>query len=405
MQRDTWALIGRDGVVDGVLLHLADPTCDGVLLVGQSGVGTTRVLDAVHARCITHRRLASRVVGSQATHGTRFGALSHVLPGELSTGDAPLDQLDLFQRMRDLIGAPRTAAHRLVVCVDDLRWLDEASLGLLTQLLAAKLATLVGTIHDDDVLPAAVVTIERSCTIRRVDVPPLTHEQTTALITSALAGPVDGTTAHTLAEHCQGNPLFLAEIIDGSIASGALSTVLGTWTLRGTPVVTARLSRLLDARLERLDEEGRALVELLSFAEPVALDSLEAAGLLRTALALESAGFLASDGADATKVRLAQPLVAAQVRSRTSPLSRRSLLPRAIELVVPTATEADAVRLALWRMECGLPVTAAELEGAAAVARSRNDFDTTEVLTSAAARLKPSLTTLLLQAEALHDLC
>lgn len=411
MQRDAWPLIGRDEIVATVLRHLADPACDGVFLMGHPGVGTTRVLDEVLARQHAARRPANRVVGSQATQGVRFGALAHAIPGELSSGGAPLDPMELFDRLRFMIGMPRTPAHRFLAGVDDIRWLDEASLGLLTQLLAGKLATVVATVHDDAVLPDAVVTIERSCSIRRVVVPPLDHETTTELIDLALNGPVDGTTAHELAEHCQGNPLFLAEIIDGSIATGALTTVLGTWTLTGTPVVTARLSRLLDAELQRLDADGRDLVELLAFAEPVALDALEAAGLLRAALALEAAGFLATDPADPAKVRLAQPLVAAQVRTRTSPLRRRMLLPRAIELVASAAPEAgpvsddDVVRLSLWRLECGHEVTVPDLERAAAATRARNDFETTEELTSAAAALQPSLGTLLLQAEALHDLC
>ncbi|MEQ1699623.1 MAG: LuxR C-terminal-related transcriptional regulator [Ilumatobacteraceae bacterium] len=409
MQRDAWPLIGREEIVATVLRHLADPACDGVFLVGQPGVGTTRVLDAVLAHQQAAQRLANRVVGSQATQGVRFGALAHAIPGELSSGGAPLDPLELFERLRFLIGMPRTPAHRFLCGTDDIRWLDDASLGLLTQLLAGKLATVVATVHDDAVLPDAVVTIERSCAIRRVVVPPLDHETTTQLIDLALDGPVDGTTAHDLTEQCQGNPLFLAEILDGSIATGALTTVLGTWTLTGTPVVTARLSRLLDASLQRLDDDGRDLVELLAFAEPVALDALEAAGLLKVALTLEAAGFLATDPADPAKVRLAQPLAAGQVRTRTSPLRRRMLLPRAIELVAgdgqETVSDDDIVRLSLWRLECGHEVTVPDLERAAAATRARNDFETTEELTSAAAELQPSLGTLLLQAEALHDLC
>lgn len=409
VQRDAWPLIGRDEIVATVLRHLADPACDGVFLVGQPGVGTTRVLDAVLARQHAAHRLANRVVGSQATHGVKFGALAHAIPGELSSGGAPLDPMELFDRLRFMIGMPRTPAHRFLCGTDDIRWLDEASLGLLTQMLAGKLATVVATVHDDAVLPDTVITIERSCAIRRVVVPPLDHETTTEMIDLALDGPVDGTTAHELAEHCQGNPLFLAEILDGSIATGALTTVLGTWTLTGTPVVTARLSRLLDASLQRLDDDGRDLVELLAFAEPAALDALEASGLLRSALALEAAGFLAGDPSDPTKVRLAQPLAAAQVRARTSPLRRRMLLPRAIQLVegdgAAPASDDDIIRLSLWRLECGHELTVADLERAAAAARARNDFETTEELTSAAAALEPSLGTLLLQAEALHNLC
>ncbi|MCB0957718.1 MAG: hypothetical protein KDB06_13830, partial [Ilumatobacter sp.] len=93
------------------------------------------------------------------------------------------------------------------------------------------------------------------------------------------------------------------------------------------------------------------------------------------------------------------------VRTRTSPLRRRALLPRAIDLVAAHPGADDVVRLALWRLECGQDVPTAELEAAAARARAANDFEATEELASAAVQREPTITTLLLQAEALHDLC
>jgi len=416
VQRNVWPLIGRENLVAAVLSHLADPTCSGVLLIGQSGVGTTRLLDEVHSHYSAQGRFANRVVASRAMHSSPFGALAPAIPGSLRTGDAPLDSMELFERLRKMVGQPRSAVHRFLACVDDIRWLDEASLGLLTQMVVGKLATVVATAHENDLLPDAILTLERGCAIRRITVPPLTRLETLELLDLALAGPVDGTTGRELAEACQGNPLYLAELVDGSVATGVLATVLGTWTLSGPPVITARLSRLLDSQLSLLDAHGRDLIELLAFAEPVVVAALESAGLLPAALALEAAGLLATDPSDPTKVRLVQPLIASQVRARISPLRRHRLLPRAIRLVAPDGHEKDtgtdsgddpanAVRLALWRLECGDLVSVAELERAAVISRMSHDFETIEELTSAAVHLEPTLNTLLLQAEALFDLC
>lgn len=405
MGRDDWALVGRDGIVETVMRHLADPGCDGVFLVGPPGVGTTRVLDEVHARLTGQRRLVNRVVGSQALRAVPYGALSHAIPGGLRTGEGPLDPLELFERLRFFIGQPRTPAHRFTTCVDDIRWLDEGSTGLLTQLIAASLCTVVATIHDDEVLHDALDTLERSYAIRRIVLPPLERDDVLQLIGQALGGPVDGNTAHELAAAVQGNPLFLAEVLDGSIATGALTTVLGTWTLTGVPTVTARLARLFDGRLEQLTPGERDLMELIAFAEPVALDALEQAGLLDEAVTLEQEGLVATLPTVPPRIRAAQPLMAAQLRARTSPLRRRALLPRAIDLVQVAPSDDDVVRLATWRLECGRDVPVAELEAAAARARARNDFETTEELATAAVQRAPSIGTLLLQAEALHDLC
>lgn len=409
VHRDAWPLVGRGELVETVIGHLADPACDGVFLVGAPGVGATRVLSEVHDRLVADRpQSVSRLVGSQATQGTRFGALSHLIPGELGTSTLPLDAMALYQRIRDMIGTPSTPAARFVACVDDIRWLDEGTLGLLTQVLSGQLATLVATVRDDAALPEALDTIERSYRIRRVPVPPLSRDDTIDLVYAVMDSAVEGTTLHRLADACQGNPLFLAEIIDGSTATGALAPAMGTWTLEGAPTVTARVARLIDARLEAVGAAGRDLMELLALAEPVVLDALEGAGLLHVAIGLEEAGFLATGHEAPFSVGVAQPLVAAQLRARISPLRRRALLPRAIDLVtagVPGRGDADAVRLALWRLECGQPITVAELERAAALARTDNDFESTAELTAAAVQIEPSFNALLLQAEALHDLC
>ena len=409
MHRDRWPLVGRGELVETVIGHLADPACDGVFLVGAPGVGTTRVLDEVHGRLAAARPdRVNRLVGSQATHSTRFAALSHLIPGELGTAAAPLDPMVLFQRIREQIGTPRGRADRFVTCVDDIRWLDEASLGLLTQLLSGGLVTLVATVRDDAALPEALDTIERSYRIRRVPVPPLTRDDTIDLVYAVMDSAVEGTTLHRLADACQGNPLFLAEIIDGSTATGALASVMGAWTLDGAPTVTTRVARLIDARLEHVGPAGRDLLELLALAEPVVLDALDGAGLVQTAIGLEEAGFLTTTNEAPFTVRVAQPLVAAQLRARISPLRRRALLPRAIDLVAAGAAgrgDADAVRLALWRLESGHEIGAAELEGAAALARAEYDFESTAELTAAAVEVEPSFGALLLQAEALHDLC
>ncbi len=405
MGSDDWPLVGRDGMVDTIVRHLADAACDGVFLVGAAGVGTTRLLDEVHARLGEQRRLINRVVGSHALREVPFGALAHTIPGELRSDGGPLDPLELFERLRFLIGHPRTPAHRFITCVDEVRWLDDASLGLLSQLLSGHLSTVVATLHDDDVLPPGLEAIERSHSIRRVVVPPLDRGEMVALVDRALDGPVDGSSAHDLVSAAQGLPLHLAEIIDGSIASGALTTVLGTWTLRGAPTITPRLARLFDLRLDRVSQRVRDLVELVAFAEPVSLDALDAAGWLDAAVAAEEAGLLVTIDDTPPRVRLAQPLHAAQVRARTSPLRRRAVLPRAIDVVAAAPRPDDVVRLALWRLECGHDVAVAELERAAVVARTANDFETTEELASAAVARDPSVGTLLLQAEALHDLC
>ena len=188
--------MGRDDLVDAVLAHLQDPHCDGVFLVGEPGVGTTRVLDEVLRRLRRSGRPWGRMVGSQGNRGVPFAALSHIIPGDVVPG-AELDPVDLFNRVRFMMGGSPPPNARFLNCIDDIPWLDDASLGLLTQVLVARLAVVVATLHHDQPVPPALATIERSCRIRRVTVPPLDRDSMLRLVDHALDAPVDGTSAPT----------------------------------------------------------------------------------------------------------------------------------------------------------------------------------------------------------------
>lgn len=402
---DSWPLTGRDGLIGQVLGHLADPACDGVYLVGESGVGTTRLLDEILARLRSDDRRCNRVVASQASSAIPFGALAPLIPGELRPGAAALDPIELFDRIRTLIGQPRLPQDRFVCGVDDVRWLDDASIGLLAQLHSAGLATVVATIRPDDDLGEALQGFERGWSIRRVLVSNLDQDDTVALVDAALSEAVDGTTARELALASTGNPGHLSELIEGSIAAGVLTNVLGMWTLRDRPTVSARFAAMLDRRLRALSESERELLELIALAEPIAIDALARTGTLDLAVALEAHGLVVTATGRPASLRIAQPALGAQLRQRTSLLRRRILLPGAIDLVEAHPLPGDDLRLAIWRLECGLDVPAEQLEAAAAVARAGHDFESTELLARAAVRLNPSLENMMLQAEALHDLC
>ena len=406
MTSDGWPLVGRTALVDDVVELLADPTCEGVFLVGEPGVGATRVFDEVLDRLRADGARVARSVASPAMQGVAFGAIAPNVPGDLRPGGSALDPLELFERLRFLIGPPRRPRDRFVAAVDDLGWLDDASTGLLGQLVAAGLAVVIATVHADDRLGDALARLEHTAAVRRVMVPRLDRDEMFQMVAGAFDGPVDGTTAQALLAAAQGTPGHLAELVEASIASGSLTRAFGTWTLDGRLTVSPRLAAALDRTLSGLSDRERDLVELIALAEPVSVEALAAHGLLDDAVALEALGLLGTSVSSPATVHLARPLLATQLRQLLPPLKRRSMVPRAIGLLDGhPASDDDDLRLALWRLECGFEVSVRQLERAATIARGRNDFTSTELLAGAATRLEPGLSTSLLRAEALHDLC
>ncbi len=394
-----WPLVGRDDDVDAVLRAHRDRARHGVLLTGEGGVGTTRVLDEVIEALRSDGRAHNRVVGSEGNRSTPFGALAHVRPpGQ--------DGSELFEAIRSVIGTPRSASARFVTCIDEIALLDEASLGLLSDLLVSGLAFVVATLRDGQAAPPALATLERTCRIERRRIEPLDLHQTLELVDHALVGSVEGSTAMALWAASAGNPLFLREAIDGSRAAGRLVVEDGVWILHGAPAVTPRLQAAFDGTLATLEAADRDVLELLAVATPVTVEAVEAGGLLDAAVRLEGEGLLATRERDgAAVVEVAQPLLAARMRDGLSPLRRRALLPRATSLVAAAPLPDDVLRRVTWQLECGRTPPADELEAAASIAHARDDLDDSEQLARLALESRTSLPALLVRAEALHGLC
>jgi DNA-binding CsgD family transcriptional regulator/tetratricopeptide (TPR) repeat protein len=401
-----WPLVGREDTVEQVVGLLADRAVDGVLLVGPPGVGTTRVLDEVLDRLRRDGRRVNRVVASPSTVETPYGALAPVIPGSVTGDDgAPIEMLELFERIKFLIGTPRRGVDRFVAAVDDLRWLDERSSALLIQLVAGGLATVLGTLHDDDPLGDALVTLERSCAIRRVRVEPLADDEVAELVRTALHDPVDSGAIHALVAAAQGHPLLLADLLDGSIAATTIERQLGVWSLGGALSTTIRVTSRVEAELARFTDGERQLLETIAVAQPVTIAAVERAGLLDRCADLETQGMLASDQGPVPTVRVASAIVAGHLRHGLSPLRRRLVVPRVVDLIGGAATDDDVVRLTLWRLEIGGTVDVPTLLAASVRARRNGDFVATERVAAAAVEADPSFEALVLHAEALHELC
>jgi len=71
-----------------------------------------------------------------------------------------------------------------------------------------------------------------------------------------------------------GNALFVRHLVEGAVEAGTLRQVRGVWQLRGRTAVTSELAALLDAGLEQLPGDVVHMLELLSFCEPLDLDTL-----------------------------------------------------------------------------------------------------------------------------------
>jgi DNA-binding CsgD family transcriptional regulator len=364
---------------------LTGPEPRGIVLAGAPGVGKTRLGQECLQIAERADLATAQVTATRAAAQLPFGAVAPLLEATPPGPGAIDDRVDLLRRSVVAL-ADRSTGSRLLLFVDDAHLLDDASATFVHQVAATDAATVLVTVTTGEPVPDPVVALWKDGLAERVEIGDLDPDATTELLDAVLGGPVDPAAAVQFAERCRGNPLFLRELVMGACDDGGLYDDDGVWRLRGELSPSARLVEIVEARLGRLEEDERALMELLAWGEPLGQAELAALSDPVLAEALERRGLLAShlDGRRLV-VHLAHPLYGDVVRARTPAVRARAIAQSLADAVEATGSERqdDALRVATWRLTGGDGRPEVLLAGAT-IARWRYDFPLAERLARAA---------------------
>lgn len=317
--RLSWPLTGRAEELRRIEAAIADPELAGILVCGAAGVGKSRVAREALAVAASRGDVVRWVVGTSAGRLLPFGALSSW------TTPAPVDSLQLVRAViEELTAAPDGST--VVVGVDDAHLLDDLSIFALQQIVQRGTAKLVLTARSGEPIPPATRELWAGSAFDRLDVQPLSEDETTALVSTALGGPLDPNATALLWKLTRGNPLYLHNIVEREFTDGRLVDERGRWRWSGEPVLPPSLLELIDSRIGAVPPSVSDVVDLLAVGEPIELGSLaritDAAAVeeadLRSLVTLETVD-------DQTQVRLAHPLYAEVRRQRTAPTRLRRL--------------------------------------------------------------------------------
>ncbi|WP_232326400.1 hypothetical protein, partial [Microbispora sp. ATCC PTA-5024] len=283
----------------------------GAVVAGAAGTGRSR-LAAEAVRRLPH----AWVTGTAEGRSLRFGAFAHLLPGTAA---------DSLSRAVEAMRPAR------VLVVDDAHLLDEASAALVHHLAAQRRTRLLVTVRSDEAAPEAVAGLWRRHVLPRLDLGPLSAQETGDVLASALGAHVEDLTVRRLHRLSGGNPRLLRELVAAVREAGGLERVRGVWRWRGEVPVTGALRELVTAMIGDVGEAEREALELVAFAEPLSLPTspAPAAGAAGPSVAvlerLETRGLLLCD--DDLRVRLAHPLLGLVLRAGVGAL-RASRLAR-----------------------------------------------------------------------------
>jgi predicted ATPase/DNA-binding SARP family transcriptional activator len=278
-------LIGRASEI-AILARMLDAAGVGrgreiALLVGDPGIGKSRLLEELADR--------TRAAGGQVLAGRAFecelvrpygawvdalrssGGVFAPSVGEFSPGwraastwpDPPgaggaagtreTDRNHMFEAVtRSLIASARERSP-LLVLLDDIQWLDEASAALLHfvcralegQPILIACAARSGELSDNPGVLRVVRTLVRDHRLQQLVLSPL-DETAVAELVAAVSDETEARAVRAVIEGSEGNPLFAIEMARAGLA--------------GRESVTQTLGALIGERLERLDEKAQALL-------------------------------------------------------------------------------------------------------------------------------------------------
>ena len=164
----------------------------------------------------------------------------------------------------------------MVVGVDDVHLLDDLSTFVVHQIVQRGAAKVVLTVRDGEPIPAAIQEIWKVGQFDRLDLQPLSLDETTTLLSATLGGSVDPDAAQRLWKLTRGNVLYLRNIVEQEVADGRLAQQHGYWRWIGDPIMPPGLVELIESRIGALPTPVSDVIDALAVGEPIELASLTA---------------------------------------------------------------------------------------------------------------------------------
>ena len=108
----------------------------------------------------------------------------------------------------------------------------------------------------------------------RLDLQPLSLDETTTLLSATLGGSVDPAAAQRLWKLTRGNVLYLRNIVEQEVADGRVVKQHGYWRWIGDPIMPPGLVELIESRIGDLPAPVNDVVDALAVGEPIELAAL-----------------------------------------------------------------------------------------------------------------------------------
>jgi DNA-binding CsgD family transcriptional regulator len=317
--RLTWPLTGRAEEMRLIEDAISDPGSSGIVIYGAAGVGKSR---------IAREALSAAALRRYATHWVAGTSSARTLPLGAFTAWAPSGVTDTVQLVRGVIESltAASAGTTVVVGVDDVHLLDDLSTFIVHQIVQRAAAKVVLTVRDGAPIPAGTEELWKAGQFDRLDLQPLSLEETTTLLSATLGGSVDSYAACRLWKLTRGNVLYLRHIVEREVADGRLEEQRGFWQWIGDPIMPGGLVELIESRIGALPTAVGAVLDALAIGEPIELAALRRITDPDAVEEADTRGLITLDHLDTgVEVRVAHPLYGEVRKKRAAPIRLRRL--------------------------------------------------------------------------------
>lgn len=341
------SLVGR-----GEQLRLAAAALqrDGVVIGGPHGAGRSRMARELAAIARASGRCVDWVATSRSAAGIPLAALSGLL------ADEPEGPPRTVGEAVAALAARSEKTREWVLVCDDAHLLDAESSVVLRQFAARGKVSLLLTVCDEEQCPEPVTTLWRDELLARVDVPQLNKDLVSTLLRDVLGAPLDGISLERIYRLCEGNLVYLRELVAAVDRDGGLERIGAAWRWNGPVSPSARLGELVWSRLVALAPAERTVLELLAWGEGLGAELLRELAPGADLVAMEAKGLIRVRGDGQRRpVGPARLLDTEVLRNRTPQLRADQICRTLAEAVEAKGARRadDRLAIALWHLTAG----------------------------------------------------
>ena len=345
--RLSWPLIGRLEEMRTIEAALAASDVSGIVVFGAAGVGKSRIAREALSAAASRGSEVRWTVGTSSARAIPLSAFTAWARSGVT------DTIQLVQGViESLTAAP--AGSTVVVGVDDAHLLDDLSTFVVQQIMQRGAAKLMLTVRDGKPIPTAIQEIWKGGRFDRLDLQPLSPDETTALLSATLDGSVDPDAAQRLWKLTRGNVLYLRNIVEQEVADSRLVQQNGHWRWIGDPIMPPGLVELIESRIGALPTSVGDVIDALAVGEPIELAALTR---ITDAAAVEEAdtrGLITLEPVvGGVEVRVAHPLYG-QVRRRRAAPTRLRRLRGLVAAELGASDDGDDIRTVVRRATLSL---------------------------------------------------